>query len=54
MGPIGARLAALAGLFLMPALVVAGAGVMFVVVTIGLAVAAGVLLVRPSVLERLQ
>ncbi len=54
MGPIGARLAALAGLFLLPALVVVGAGLMFAVVTVGLGVAAGMLLVRPSVLDRLR
>ncbi len=54
MGPIGARLAALAGLFLLPALVVVGAGLMFAFVTVGLAVGAGVFLVRPSVLERLR
>jgi len=54
MGPIGARLAALVGLFLVPALVVVGAGLVFAVVTVGLGIAAGVLLVRPSVLDRLR
>lgn len=53
MGPIGARLAVLAGLFVLPALLVVGFGIAFLFVTIGLAVVAAVLLLRPSVIEEI-
>lgn len=53
MGSIGARLAVVAGVVVVPYLLVLVAGLVFAIGTLAVAAAMVVLLVRPSVIERL-
>ena len=52
MGSIGARLAVVAGAVVVPYLLVLVAGLVFALGTLAVAAVAVVLLVRPSVIER--